>query len=163
MIPITNLSLVNYNARYKNEWRKISFAHADIQKAIDNKEWEQRPFQSSLSELQVEWDLAGDLEASIELQKQYHVKRIATIIKEKLWQHPLLLYKDRKSILDGGHRLWAMNVLKRDKVEVIIINKSVLSESEKEILWKTIRQFGGDARRTLEYLRIEIIAGYANR
>jgi ParB-like chromosome segregation protein Spo0J len=91
------------------------------------------------------------------LQKQYHVNRIATIIGKGIWREPLLLYVDRKSILDGGHRLWALCYLDKKEVEVIVIERNSLTGSEVDALWQAIAQCCGDSRRALEYLKIGII------
>jgi hypothetical protein len=156
-VPVANLLPVCYRACYKGIFYHLSFTNTDIRKAILKKEWEKRPFQSSLGKLRAEWDLATSVEESIELQKQYHIKRIATIIEDELWKHPLLLYNDRITLLDGGHRLWALKYRGEKTADVIIVDKATMNDSEKEPLWKTMDQFAGDARQALGHLGIGII------
>lgn len=155
-IPITHLSLISYNACHKGIFCPISFGFLDIHEAIENRQCELRSFQECIKDLQAEWDSVS-LESSVELQKQYHVNRIATIIGKGIWREPLLLYVDRKSILDGQHRLWALRYLDKKEVEVIVIERNALTVSERDALWQAIAQFCGDSRRALERLKIGII------
>lgn len=154
-IPIDDFSLIPYNSCYKDYFEAIFFTFSDIEQALLKKDWENRSFQASLSELRNEWD-SVDKQTSVVIQKKYHIKRIATIIHYEIWKEPIIVYNDRKTILDGGHRLWAMYTLKMTEIDAIIIKRPPeLTHEQRESLWNTISILNGNAKQALKSMNIE--------
>ncbi len=78
-----------------------------IEKAMANLCVERRSYQKDLELLKIEWDSVDSI-TSIEMQRNYHSNRVATIINDEIWKDPIIVYRDQKSILDGMHRYWAI-------------------------------------------------------
>ena len=66
------------------------------------------------------------------------------------------IYDDRKTILDGGHRLWAMYTLKITEIDAIIIKMPPeLTHEQRESLWNTISKLNGNSKQALKSMNIE--------
>jgi hypothetical protein len=91
----------------------------DIQLAINNKEHEQRGFQSHLNELEAEWgkNVKNGQEWN-ERIRVYHTRRIAHFIVHG-WIDPIILNADG-TMKDGLHRLKAAIFMGKDEIDVII-------------------------------------------
>jgi len=94
----------------------------EIQNALDNDKLEEREFsgdgQNALAE---EWSKRanGDAEEFYRLQRLFHAERIARFVKHG-WTNPIDIKKDGE-LVDGGHRYRAARFLKRDEIEVRIV------------------------------------------
>ena len=123
-IKLTDIRSGSYAAVYKNQRAAITFNNSDIEKALNEEYLEERSFQGDLDILRSDWDNEPNFEASINKQKKYHIDRIAYIIKQKLFEIPVLLYKDinpLKDYLDGGHRIWAAKYLGKNEIEAFVV------------------------------------------
>ena len=78
---------------------------ADIQKAVDEKDFESRRFQEDFYELIAEWEAASKPER-YERMRKYHAKRIAFFVVNG-WDGPIVLNTDEHKIKEGLHRLKA--------------------------------------------------------
>ncbi len=158
-IELENIRGGLYAAVYKNERRGISFNCNDIKLALENDYLEERSLQGQLHLLQQEWNNEPDFQASYKKQKEYHINRIATLIKKELYKDPILVYKDINAevkYLDGGHRVWAAKCRGEQEIEAIIIDvEKQLSPDEKDKLWKKISELKGNSLEALKALSIK--------
>jgi hypothetical protein len=148
-----------YRAGYKGTFVDIEIDNSDIKEALEKENIEDRSFQGDLDSLVKEWNAAPNLTTSIDQQKKYHANRIATIIKKGLLSEPILIYKDidpQHDYLDGGHRVIAAKYLNESHIEVITIDREKLSTTEKDLLWKEIKQTG-DVKVALGNLNIPFV------
>lgn len=151
-IKINELNIIEYAEFYGDRAIPITFSDTDIQNALDTHNSERRSFQGNLEELLNEWNMNSDINAYCEKQKNYHCLRIATLIKSGTWKEPILVYKDRKTILDGQHRVRAASFLNETEINAIIV-ECVLSDNEKEKLWNSISE-NGNVVKALQLLNI---------
>ena len=91
----------------------------DIQRAIDEKQFEFRGFQTHHDELMDEWkNGASSAREFNELMRAYHTRRIAHFVDQG-WNDPIILTVDGK-MKDGLHRLKAAIFKGMGEVEVTI-------------------------------------------
>ncbi len=123
----------------------------DIKTAFTNKEWENTPFQIYGKSTKF-----GIFEELLKKEKQFHIRRIATIINDNdLFHDPIIIWKenDQHRVIDGSHRLWAHYSMGKTEANAICLEKK-MSEHEKETLWNTIEQYKYDIRTALTFLKI---------
>ena len=91
----------------------------DIQRAIDDKQFEQRGFQTHHDELKAEWEKnvtsAGEWNERV---RAYHTRRIAHFVVQG-WSDPIILNANG-TMKDGLHRFKAAIFMGKDEVEVTI-------------------------------------------
>lgn len=91
-----------------------------IEKAIREKDFDERGFQRDLAELNTEWNKASSsVEEYSDHMRQYHARRIAYFVVNK-WNDPILLKADGRTVKEGTHRLKAAIYLGMETVEVEI-------------------------------------------
>ncbi|MBI3502007.1 MAG: hypothetical protein HY063_09445 [Bacteroidetes bacterium] len=121
-IKISDLNIVPYADISFPEPRIVNIADEEIQKAVNEKRFDKRGFQSHLAELTNEWNSGNaDYEEYIRRYTKYHIERIAYLIESGLWKEPIAVCADLKTIKDGLHRVLAAKFLKESEIESKII------------------------------------------
>jgi len=136
----------------------LSWVDKEIKKAIDSGKVEDRSFQYDLEELQKEWNNnSASIKDYCQQEQAYHINRIATLVIKNNFD-PILLYKDKQTILDGQHRVLAAKYLNMSEIEAFVIDsKPPISDEIKKKLWEKINSFCGDSEKALKSLSIEYI------
>lgn len=119
MKRVTEIPEATYGARHEGKLYLFNPTAEDIQRCIDQKEFEDRGYQSHKEELEVEW--ARDcvsLEEYCVRQRSYHARRIATFVVHG-WTEPITLATNG-DMIDGTHRLKAALFKSQKEVEVQI-------------------------------------------
>lgn len=92
----------------------------EIERAVREKDFDERGFQRDLPELNAEWNKANSsVEEYCDRMRQYHARRIACFVVNK-WNDPILLKADGRTVREGTHRLKAAIHLGMETVEVEI-------------------------------------------
>jgi hypothetical protein len=89
----------------------------EIQKAIDEENFEIRGFQEHEHELRAEWEKVSGPERYDRIRK-YHAERIAFFVVNRWDDYPIILKKDGREVSEGSHRLRAAIHLGEETIEV---------------------------------------------
>ena len=108
-----------FNTPYGQDNVSCEPSKQDIQKAIDEEDFETRGFQEHEPELKAEFKVLNVPER-YEWLRKYHAKRIAFFAVNGWDGHPIVLNEDQHTIKEGLHRLKAAIHLDIDEVEVKI-------------------------------------------
>jgi hypothetical protein len=117
---IADIPFVRYENTFNGIVLSCESSHENIQLAINNKEFEQRGFQTHNDELLAEWK--KNVSSAQELNERirgYHTRRIAHFVVHG-WTDPIILDADGE-MKDGLHRLKAAIFMGKDEVEVVIL------------------------------------------
>ena len=139
-IDINRIRQKGYAAFYKKEAtsRNISIDQDVIKKSLENDELETRIHHTDAS-LKFEWDNAKNFDESHELQRQFHHKRIATLIKEDKYKDTIIVSRIGEGeyrLIDGGHRLHASKFMDETEVDAIVLRRDINAAEKKELLKK---------------------------
>src|SRR5205809_638791 len=105
------------NTKYGQDDICCEPSKADIQKAVDEKDFETRGFQEHELEIQAQF-LALPISERYGWLRTYHAKRIAFFVLNGWDDYPIVLNKDLHTIKEGLHRLKAAIFLDMETVEV---------------------------------------------
>jgi hypothetical protein len=89
----------------------------EIQKAVDEKNFETRGFQEHEHELRAEWEQVDGPERYDRI-RNYHARRIAFFVLNEWDKYPIILKKDGREVSEGSHRLRAAIHLGMESVAV---------------------------------------------
>ena len=117
---ISELPEPHYGVLQDGRFYDFNPAQADIQRAIDEKRFDARGFQTHKEELKAEWlrDCNESADEYCRLQKEYHAARIAYFVVTG-WIDPIKVAANG-DMIDGAHRLKAAKFMGKDEVEIRI-------------------------------------------
>jgi hypothetical protein len=104
------------NTKYGQDGVCCEPSKADIQKAVNEKDFETRGFQEDINELIAEWESVSVFERYERIRK-YHARRVAFFVVNG-WHNRIVLNKDQRTIKEGLHRLKAAIFLGWETVDV---------------------------------------------
>ena len=114
--------------------------------AIQEKRFDNRSFQRNHDEI------VSDYNDNI---GEYHIRRIATLIHEGTWgKDPILVYINKETVCDGGHRIWAAKCLNVSEIEAVVIQGNELDEETRKNLWNKINELNENIEEALISLNI---------
>jgi len=89
----------------------------EIEKAVRERDFEKRAFQTDLLELISEWEQVSG-PARYNSIREYHARRIAFFVENGWDNYPIVLKEDGREVAEGSHRLRAAIHLQMATVEV---------------------------------------------
>ncbi|MFM2217075.1 MAG: hypothetical protein RL240_1393 [Planctomycetota bacterium] len=119
MRKIADIPIVTYASTVDGVQMGCEPTRDEIQRAIDDKQFEQRGFQTHFDELQTEWESnVSSAQEWNERIRTYHTRRIAHFVVQG-WTDPIILTAGGK-MKDGLHRFKAAIFMGMVEVEVTI-------------------------------------------
>lgn len=153
-VPISSLDFVPFGHTVNGVGKEIDTSEEKVKLALSSSIEETRSFQKDIESILTDINSFPNEQEVFNRLEEIHNLRIAYLIKSNAYKsNPILIYKDKKKIFDGQHRLLAAKYDKCTDIEAIIIN-DWLDEAKLYELWAKINDCGGNVIQALNALGI---------